>query len=230
MIERVGLKFDFQKTKGSDLAESASENLELTQILSDVEAGRRSSEELLPLVYSELRKLASFRMKQELPGQTLQATALVHEAWLRIQPANQTSSSNDSSGSNDASTSNDHSGWESRGHFFAAASEAMRRILVDHARKKRSAKRGGEFNRVELESIELSWNDDQTDILELDQALAEFENIEPRKARLVKLRYFAGLNEEEAAQAMDISRATASRYWTFARAWLFDRLKKIQND
>jgi RNA polymerase sigma factor (TIGR02999 family) len=187
-------------------------NPALTQILTDVESGRRPSEEILPLVYVELRKLAEFRMRQESPGQTLQATALVHEAWLRLQP--------------DKSNANENAGWESRGHFFAAASEAMRRILVDHARHKQSVRHGGEFQRIELEAVELTLNAVPDEILALDAALDDFERVEPKKAKLVKLRYFAGLSEADAAEAMGISRATAVRYWAFARAWLFDRLKE----
>ena len=167
-------------------------------------------------MYAELRKLAEFRMRQESPGQTLQATALVHEAWLRLQPQT------DEGCEGDESTF----GWESRGHFFSAASEAMRRILVDHARSKKAAKRGGDFQRIELDAVELTLNDAPDDILALDAALEDFERIEPKKAALVKLRYFAGLTESDAAEAMGISRATAARYWMFARAWLFDRLKK----
>ena len=196
------------------MPDAPSNNPELTQILSDVEAGRRSSDDILPLVYTELRKLAEFRMKQESPGQTLQATALVHEAWLRLQPKPDVSIV----------------GWESRGHFFGAASEAMRRILVDHARRKQTIKRGGDLQRIELPEVELTLNDAPGDILALDAALDDFERLEPKKARLVKLRYFAGLNEVDAAEAMGISRATAARYWMFARAWLFDRLKNIEKD
>jgi len=186
-------------------------------MLTDVESGRQSTEEILPLVYSELRKLAEFRMRQESPGQTLQATALVHEAWLRLQPV--------SDDENDAQP-----GWESRGHFFAAASEAMRRILVDHARRKHSVKHGGEFQRIELEAVELTLNAVPREILALDAILDDFERVEPKKAKLVKLRYFAGLSEIDAADAMGISRATAARYWAFARAWLFDRLRNSRND
>ena len=147
-------------------------------------------------------------MKQEAVGQTLQPTALVHEAYLRLI-------------GNDA-----EAGWDSRGHFFAAAAEAMRRILVENARRKQSVKHGGEFSRVALLDADAAIEpDDNSSLLALDAALTEFTEVSPDKAELVKLRYFAGLSEAEAANALGISRPTASRWWAYARAWLFDRLE-----
>jgi RNA polymerase sigma factor (TIGR02999 family) len=181
---------------------------DVTQILSRLDSGDRSaSAELLPLVYDELRKLAAAKLAQEKPGQTLQATALVHEAYLRLV------------GSDDAHD------WDSRGHFFAAAAEAMRRILVDLARRKGRAKRGGDMQRCDLDLGNLV--DDQTsqEILSLDLALAELSKVQPAKAELVKLRYFAGLTSAEAASILNISTATADRYWRYARAWLAQTIR-----
>jgi RNA polymerase sigma factor (TIGR02999 family) len=182
----------------------------LTQILAAIDRGEpQAAEKLLPLVYEELRKLAAHKLSQENPGQTLQATALVHEAYLRLLGTEQPTS------------------WESRGHFFAAAAEAMRRILVDQARRRHSAKRGGNRRRVELdEDALLAAADDHSaeDLLALDEALSRFECEEPVKAQLVKLRYFAGLSIAEAAQALDISPATAKRHWVYARSWLYGKL------
>jgi RNA polymerase sigma factor (TIGR02999 family) len=180
---------------------------EVTQILHAIREGRpQAAEELLPLVYKELRRLAAARLTHERPGQTLQATALVHEAYLRLV--------------GDASQPE----WEHRGHFFAAAAEAMRRILVENARRKERLRHGGERQRVELEEADLAIAAPSDDMLALDEALQQFEHDEPRKAALVKLRYFAGLSEAEAAAASGISRATAARWWAFARAWLYDRI------
>jgi RNA polymerase sigma factor (TIGR02999 family) len=180
---------------------------EVTQILHAIREGRpQAAEELLPLVYEELRRVAAARLAHERPGQTLQATALVHEAYLRLvggesQPE-----------------------WEHRGHFFAAAAEAMRRILVENARRKDRLRHGGKRQRVELEEADLAIAAPPDDMLALDEALQQFEHDEPRKAALVKLRYFAGLSEAEAAAALGVSRATAARWWAFARAWLYDRI------
>jgi RNA polymerase sigma factor (TIGR02999 family) len=183
---------------------------DVTHILSQIEAGEpAAAEQLLPLVYGELRKLAMARLAQECPGQTLQATALVHEAYVRLVDAKQVQ------------------GWNSRGHFFGAAAEAMRRILVDQARRKHSGKRGGTFQRVSLDEALNVTNVNAkslTDLIALDEALKEFEAEEPLKAQLVKLRYFAGLPLEEAASMLGISVATAKRYWIYARSWLFDKL------
>ena len=190
---------------------------DVTHILSAIEQGDpHAAEQLLPLVYDELRKLAAQRLAQEKPGQTLQATALVHEAYLRlVRPR--------TSGESERPADR---AWDSRGHFFAAAAEAMRRILVDQARRKRSGKRGGDRHRVELDASLLAEPDDQAadDLLALDEALKEFERLEPLKARLVQLRYFAGLSIEEAARTLGISPATAKRHWVFARSWLYGKL------
>jgi len=175
---------------------------DVTRILSAIEQGDpHASGELLPLVYEELRKLAAARLVQEKPGQTLQATALVHEAYLRLV-------------GNDP---NDH--WDSRGHFFAAAAEAMRRIVVENARRKKAAKRGGDYRRAEIDVAELSDTTDDKAVA-LDEALTKLAELDQPKAELVKLRYFAGLTTREAASMLGISTATADRYWAYARAWL----------
>jgi RNA polymerase sigma factor (TIGR02999 family) len=185
---------------------------EVTQILNAIREGQpQAAEELLPLVYNELRRLAAVRIAHERPGQTLQATALVHEAYLRLvgdEPRTQ---------------------WEHRGHFFAVAAEAMRRILVENARRKRRLRHGGEYQRVELAEADIVITGPADDVLALDEALQQFEHDQPRKAALVKLRYFAGLSEDDAAAALGISRATASRWWAFARAWLFERLHSTES-
>jgi RNA polymerase sigma factor (TIGR02999 family) len=180
---------------------------DVTRILSAIEQGdAQAAEQLLPLVYDELRRLAARKMAQEKPGQTLQATALVHEAYLRLVDAERARH------------------WDSRGHFFAAAAEAMRRILVDNARRKQSVKGGGDLRRVELREAAAPEGGPSLDLIALDEAIAELETEEPAKAQLVKLRFFAGLSVDEAARAMGVSRATAKRYWIYARAWLFGRM------
>jgi RNA polymerase sigma factor (TIGR02999 family) len=180
---------------------------EVTRILSAIERGdQQAADQLLPLVYEELRKLAAQRLAQEKPGQTLQATALVHEAYHRLL--------NPGHGQD----------WNSRGHFFAAAAEAMRRILVDNARRKRRPKHGGDQKRVPLDAVALPVEDRFHDLLALDEALTKFAGQEPLKAELVKLRYFAGLSIDEAAACLGISSITAKRYWAVARAWLYDAL------
>ena len=179
---------------------------DVTRILAAIDQGDpHASEQLLPLVYDELRRLAAQKLAEEKPGQTLEATALVHEAYLRL-----------------VDTENAQH-WNSRGHFFASAAEAIRRILVDNARRKRRPKHGGNRKRVELDEA-LSVADHQVDILALDEALTQLAAEEPVKANLVKLRYFAGLSLEEAAACLGISLATAKRYWAVARAWLFAAL------
>jgi RNA polymerase sigma factor (TIGR02999 family) len=179
---------------------------EVTRILSAIEQGDpHAAEQLLPLVYEELRKLAAARMAAEPAGQTLQPTALVHEAYLRLV------------GGGDRA-------WDSRGHFFAAAAEAMRRIVVENARRKKRARHGGHRERVEIELADLPTRLPADDLLALDAALARLEQIDPVKARLVNLRYFAGMTIEQAAEALDISRTTAHRYWTVARAWLHQQM------
>jgi RNA polymerase sigma factor (TIGR02999 family) len=182
---------------------------EITRILSGIHEGDpHAAEQLLPLVYDELRKLAAEKMAQERPGQTLQPTALVHEAYLKL-----------------AGPGLDRE-WKNRVHFFAAAAEAMRRILVDNARQKRRLKRGGGRERVPLADFDAVAAPSAEDLLALNEALDQLEANDPVKARLVKLRYFVGLTEEEAATVLDISRATASRYWAFARAWLISALEE----
>jgi len=185
---------------------------EVTRILSAIEQGDpHAAEQLLPLVYAELRQLAAHRLAHEKPGQTLQATALVHEAYLRLvlsggrQPP-------------------EPQQWTSRGHFFAAAAEAMRRILVESARRKDRLKHGRDHQRVDLESGCLVSEAPSLDLLALDEALTKLAQVEPAKAELVKLRFFAGLTMPEAAAALDISLATAERYWTFAKSWLYAEL------
>jgi RNA polymerase sigma factor (TIGR02999 family) len=184
---------------------------EVTRILSAVQKGdSAAARELLPLVYEELRKLAAQRLTQEKPGQTLQATALVHEAYLRLLDAEQAHR------------------WDSRGHFFAAAAEAMRRILIDNARRKGRPKHGGQLKRVNLDEAAAVTADPIApidDLLALDEALSKFAVEEPAKAELVKLRFFGGLTIPQAAQVLGISEATAERYWTFARAWLYCKLE-----
>jgi RNA polymerase sigma factor (TIGR02999 family) len=181
---------------------------DVTRILSAIEQGDpHAAGQLLPLVYDELRRLAAARLAQEKPGQTLQATALVHEAYLRLvgdQPARP---------------------WSGRGHFFAACAEAMRRILIDKARRKRRPKLGGDRQRVELNQA-LAVADPHERLPELDEALSRLAREEPAKAELVKLRYFAGLSLEEAAACLNISPATAKRYWAVARAWLYAALSQ----
>jgi RNA polymerase sigma factor (TIGR02999 family) len=180
---------------------------EVTQILKAIDQGDpKAAEELLPLVYEELRRLAANHLAREPSGQTLQATALVHEAYIRLvdQPESRE--------------------WDSRGHFFAAAADSMRRILVDNARRKQAQKRGGDRQRVDTDLMELSVHAADDDVLALDEALKGFAAVDARAARLVELRYFAGLTLEEAAQTLRISPATAKRDWAYARAWLNDRL------
>ena len=176
---------------------------DVTRVLACVERGdTAAAEELLPLVYGELRRLAADKMAKEKPGQTLQATALVHEAFLRLVDQNAASQ------------------WNSRGHFFAAAAEAMRRILVERARHRNSQKAGGQYERVELIDIEAPADPAFVDLLALHEVLAKLEQKDRRKAELVKLRFFAGLTNEEAARVLGISPSTADNDWAYARAWL----------
>jgi RNA polymerase sigma factor (TIGR02999 family) len=180
---------------------------DVTRILERAAQGEpQAAEQLLPLVYDELRKLAAARLARESAQHTLQATALVHEAYLRLVDVKLVQA------------------WDTRGHFFAAAAEAMRRILVESARRKGRLKRGGDRQRMDLEHLEVSIVDPGDDILALDEALERLEMKHPKRAALVKLRYFAGLTGDEAAQALGISPATADRWWTFARAWLLREL------
>jgi RNA polymerase sigma factor (TIGR02999 family) len=180
---------------------------EVTRILCAIQEGDPVAPELLlPLVYEELRQLAAQRLAQEKPGQTLQATALVHEAYVRLVDGKKAQP------------------WVGRGHFFAAAAEAMRRILIDNARRHNARKNGGGRERIDLSDLAQPLPSDPVDLLALDEALARLEALHPKKAQLVKLRFFGGCSLEEAADALDISRATAQRNWAFARAWLFGQL------
>jgi RNA polymerase sigma factor (TIGR02999 family) len=186
---------------------------EVTRILSAIDQGDpHAAAELLPLVYNELHHLAVQRMAQEKPGQTLQATALVHEAYLRLVA------------SGDASAHRDQQ-WNSRGHFFAAAAEAMRRILVEQARRKGRQKRGGDWRRWDVQFSEPAAEGPDVDLMAVDEALTELAGEHPENAELVKLRYFVGMTLAEAAAALGISTATADRRWRYARAWLTRRLR-----
>src|SRR5262245_6716777 len=181
---------------------------DVTRILSAIENGDPSAaEQLLPLVYEELRKLAAQRLAREKPGQTLQATALVHEAYVRLVGA-------EAAG-----------GWDGRGHFFAAAAEAMRRILVENARRKKRARHGGGRVRVELDEGLLPIEGPADDLLALDEALDRLSRLDPQAGELVKLRYFAGLTTEQAGELLGLSGRTAYRAWAFARAWLYRHLQ-----
>jgi len=193
---------------------------QVTRILSAIEQGdQHAAEQLLPLVYQELRKLAAQRLAQEKPGQTLQATALVHEAYIRLVGARST---NDESKDELAGTSG--SDFSNCGHFFAAAAEAMRRILVESARRKNRLKHGRQYRRVDLDSSCQVSAAPSLDLLALDEALNRLAQTEPAKVELVKLRFFAGLTMPEAAAVLNISLATAERYWTFAKSWLYSEL------
>ena len=181
---------------------------EVTRILSALSRDEPcAAEQLLPLVYDELRRVAAWRLAQERPGQTLQPTALVHEAWLRV------------AGHHDQA-------WDGRRHFFAAAAEAMRRILVENARRKRQLKHGGQFQRVDLDAVELPAPMPDEELLALDEALTRLAEINPRAADVVKLCFFVGLTQEQAARELDISVSTAERLWAYARARLFREVRK----
>jgi len=180
---------------------------DVTRILSAIEQGDPlASKQLLPLVYDELRKLAAAKLAQEKPGQTLQATALVHEAYVRLVDVHKAQE------------------WESRGHFFAAAAEAMRRILVDRARETGSAKRGGKLKRLDIDAVDLATTAAPDQLLAIDDALAKLARDDPSAAKLVELRYFAGLTVDEASRALGMSTATGYRHWNYARAWLHGEL------
>lgn len=181
---------------------------DVTRILSAIEQGDpQAAEELLPLVYDELRKLAAARLTQEKPGQTLQATALVHEAYLRL-----------------VGNPNDRR-WDSRGHFFAAAAEAMRRILIENARRKQRVKRGGALRRIDIEDADPASSAAPDDLLDLDEALTRLAVEDPQAVELVKLRVFAGLSIDEAADLLGVPRSTAYDHWAYARAWLHSALQ-----
>jgi RNA polymerase sigma factor (TIGR02999 family) len=177
---------------------------EVTQLLNEIDRGDpQAAEQLLALVYAELRRLAAKKLAQEKPGQTLQATALVHEAYLRLF---------------DHEDKQQH--WDNRGHFFAAAAEAMRRILIENARRKKRLKHGGELQRVDLLDDDLAVHDSPDELLALDQALTKLGEEDPTAAKLVNLRFFTGLSIDEAAEVLGCSRATAYRHWSYARAWI----------
>ena len=184
---------------------------DVTRILSAIEQGdARAADELLPLVYEELRLLAAQKMSKETPGQTLQATALVHEAYIRLVGL-------------------EKQNWQSKGHFFLAAAEAMKRVLVDYARQKKSLKRGGDREKVPLDAVKIPQNNLplSDDLIDLDEALEKLSKRDQTKADLVKLRYFAGLTGEQAAKALGIAHSTAERYWDYACSWL--RLEILRN-
>ena len=184
---------------------------ELTRILQSVEQGDASAaDQILPLVYDELRKLATARMTNEAKGHTLQPTALVHEAWLRLTHEEP----------------NTH--FANRAHFFAAAAEAIRRILVDHARRKATGKRGGGWERLNLDKVEIAADADDDTLLLVNESLEKLAHEEPKAAEIVKLRFFAGLTLEEAGQVLGFTERTAKRHWAFARAWLYDAMKTVR--
>jgi RNA polymerase sigma factor (sigma-70 family) len=223
----------------------------VTRILSQIDAGDpAAAEQLLPLVYDELRRLAATRLAQEKPGQTLQATALVHEAYLRLvasggrEPPEAAQAEVGSRKSEVGSRKPDElpvsptsdprpptsPAFHSRGHFFGAAAEAMRRILVEAARSKGRLKRGGDTGRIEMPAVVQAAGEDPLDLLALDEALSRLEQEHPDKAQIVKLRYFAGLNLDDTAAVAGISRATAERRWAYARAWLYRQLRDSGKD
>ena len=184
---------------------------EVTPVLMAVQRGEsQAAEGLLPLVYGELRRLAAWHLANERPGQTLQATALVHEAYLRL-------------------TGNEDPLWNGRRHFFGAAAEAMRRILVENARRKKRLKHGGHLERVDLDSVDLPSPMPDDELLALDEALDRLAAVDARAAELVKLCFFVGLTQEQAAKHLEVSIATVERTWSFARAWLFREIQKQRN-
>lgn len=181
---------------------------EVTRIINAIEQGdSEAAEKLLPLVYDELRVLAAHKMAREKPGQTLQATALVHEAYIRL-------------------VGSEAQGWDNRGHFFTAAAEAMRRILIENARRKKRKKHGGEHRRVDLHEAELAIGEFSRDFVALDEALAKLRGKDETKFRLVTLHSLAGLTLQEAAEILGLSVRTAKRYWRYARAWLYNEISK----
>lgn len=180
---------------------------DITRILQSVESGNpQAAAELLPLVYEELRKLAAAKMAGESPNQTLQPTALVHEAWLRL-------------------VGNENVKWQGRAHFFGAAAEAMRRILIDNARRKQALRHGGGQQRLDVADIEIAAPAKEQELLAMDEALQRFDAVDRQKAELVRLRYFVGLTIEESAEILGISAPTAKRWWAYSRAWLFNEIQ-----
>jgi RNA polymerase sigma factor (TIGR02999 family) len=183
---------------------------DVTRILTAMEHDdAKATDELLPLVYGELRRIAAHKMSAERPGHTLQPTALVHEAWLKL-------------------VDSPNQSWQNRAHFFGAAAEAMRRILVDRSRRKQTQRRGSGAAHLDADEIEISTPAPDDQLLALNEALDRFAILEPQQAELVKLRYFVGLKIEDAAEVLGISRATATRWWTYARAWLFHEIQADQ--
>jgi RNA polymerase sigma factor (TIGR02999 family) len=180
---------------------------QVTRLLNSAAHSQHDAHKLLSLLYDELRSLAAHKMAQEPLGQTLQPTALVHEAWLRL-------------GGSDQQT------WANRAHFFSAAAEAMRRILIDRARHKLAVRHGGGQQRIDINEVEIATPTDDEELLALSEALEKFEALDPPKAQLIKLRYFAGLTNEEAAPLLNISVPTAKRWWTYARAWLYANIAR----
>ncbi len=184
---------------------------EVTRILSTIRNGNaQAAQELLPLVYDELRRLAAFKLAHETPGQTLQPTALVHEAWLRLG-------------------GQDHQAWNGRPHFFGAAAEAMRRILIENARRKRARRHGGGQQRMDVQEVEIATGVKDDELLAVDAALERFAAQDQQKAELVKLRYFTGLTIAEAAEILGVSAPTAKRWWAYARAWLHKEIEDQKN-
>jgi len=184
---------------------------EMTQMLRAIEQGEsRTAEDLLPLVYAELRQLAAQKLSREKPGQTLQATALVHEAWLRLARAEQEKS---------------EPRWDGRRHFFGAAAEAMRRILIENARRKARVRHGGDCDRVNLDEVEIASPLPTSELLALNEALDQLAGLDAPAAELVKLRFFAGLTQQQAAELLGMSRSSADRIWLFARAWLYEQVR-----
>ena len=180
---------------------------DITRILQDLSRGQNhASEELLPLVYAELRKLAAARMAQESSGHTLQPTALVHEAWLRLAGDSQRQ-------------------WQNRAHFFGAAAEAMRRILIENARRKSRLKRGGDQVRVDIDDLDLAATTPDDRVLLIDEALEQFKTEDPERAKIVLLKFFGGLTNQEVAESMDVNERTVERQWAFAKAWLYEKIK-----
>ena len=183
---------------------------DVTQLLNAIEHGdAQAAEQLLPVVYDELRKLAAAKMAKEQPGQTLQATALVHEAWIRLAGGQQQR-------------------WDSRRHFFSAAAEAMRRILVEKARRRQRIRHGGGLERVNVDDIEVALPSREDQLIAMDEALVKLELDDPQKAEVVKLRYFVGMTSVETAETLGLSVATVERYWSFAKAWLFKEIQQSQ--
>jgi RNA polymerase sigma factor (TIGR02999 family) len=183
---------------------------DVTQVLQSLERGdSHATEQLLPLVYEELRKLAAYKMANEAPGHTLQATALVHEAWLRL-------------------VSDENRNWNGRAHFFGAAAEAMRRILIENARRKSAVRHGGGQARLDVQEIEIATPSKDEELLAVHDALEKLASRDKQKAELVKLRYFIGLTTDEAADVLGVSVATADRWWRFSRAWLFEEIERTR--